>query len=112
MTVRDLEARFADRHIGPDADERATMLAALGLGSLEELADRAVPASIRDRDPIGLPPAVDESEGLGELRSLASRNTALLSLLGGGYSDTITPPGIQRNCLENPDWYTPYTPYQ
>jgi len=112
MTLRDLEAHFTDRHIGPDADEQAAMLAALGLGSLDELADRAVPASIRDRDALDLPPAGDETEVLEELRGLAARNAVLVSLLGGGYSDTITPPVILRNVLENPAWYTAYTPYQ
>jgi glycine dehydrogenase len=112
MTLRDLEAPFADRHIGPDADEQAAMLDALGLASLDELADRAVPASIRDRDPLDLPPAGDETVVLDELRALADRNTVLVSLLGGGYADTITPPVVLRNVLENPAWYTAYTPYQ
>ena len=84
MTLRDLEAHFADRHIGPDADEQAAMLDALGLASLDELADRTVPASIRDRDPLDLPPAGDETLVLDELRALADRNTVLVSLLGGG----------------------------
>src|SRR5450631_3264499 len=112
MTLRDLEAPFSDRHIGPGADEQAAMLDALGLASLDELADRTVPASIRDRDPLDLPAAGDETVVLDELRTLADRNTVLVSLLGGGYADTITPPVILRNVLENPAWYTAYTPYQ
>src|SRR5450631_1841966 len=112
MTLRDLEAHFADRHIGPDADDQAAMLDVLGLASLEELADRAVPASIRDHDPLDLPAAGDETVVIDELRALADRNTVLVSLLGSGYADTITPPVILRNVLENPAWYTAYTPYQ
>jgi glycine dehydrogenase len=112
MTLRDLEAHFADRHVGPDADDQAAMLDVLGLASLEELADRTVPASIRDHDPLDLPAAGDETVVIDELRALADCNTVLVSLLGSGYADTITPPVILRNVLENPAWYTAYTPYQ
>jgi glycine dehydrogenase len=88
------------------------MLDALGVGSLEELVDRVVPASIRWDKPLELPAAVTEREALDRLRSLAEQNEVATSLIGMGYHDTITPPVILRNVLENPGWYTAYTPYQ
>ncbi len=88
------------------------MLALLGLSSLDELIDQAVPSSIRLRAPLNLPAPLSESEVLEELRRLAWRNQACRSFIGQGYSDCITPPVIQRNILENPGWYTQYTPYQ
>ncbi len=113
MTLRDLEpTRFVDRHVGPDADEQQAMLAELGLGSLDDLAAATVPSSISSTEPLNLPPAVDEADVQDELRAIASRNQVLVSLIGTGYADTITPPVIQRNVLENPAWYTAYTPYQ
>jgi glycine dehydrogenase len=102
---------FADRHIGPRPDEVTAMLDELGLASLDELVDRVVPGSIRD-DELDLPPALSEIEALDRLRELAGRNTVATSLIGMGYSGTITPPVILRNVLENPAWYTAYTPYQ
>jgi glycine dehydrogenase len=113
MTLRDLEpTRFVDRHVGPDPAEQAAMLAALGLSSLDELAEETVPAAIRLSVPLELPAAADETAVADELRALAARNTVAVSLLGTGYADTITPPVIQRTVLENPAWYTAYTPYQ
>ncbi|MDQ4118478.1 MAG: aminomethyl-transferring glycine dehydrogenase [Actinomycetota bacterium] len=105
---------FADRHIGPDADGLATMLAATGASSLDDLAARALPDSIRDAEPVAttLPPAAAESEMLGELRALADRNTVTVPMIGLGYHGTRTPAVIRRNVLENPAWYTAYTPYQ
>ncbi|MBN9690925.1 MAG: aminomethyl-transferring glycine dehydrogenase [Verrucomicrobia bacterium] len=103
---------FAHRHIGPEPAEQAEMLNVLGLESLTELSRRAVPESIRLPRPLNLPPALSEIEALGRLRSLASRNQVFRSFIGLGYYDTITPPVIQRNILENPGWYTQYTPYQ
>ena len=113
-SLADLEhARpFANRHIGPDAGERAKMLDAIGYGSLAELAAAAVPAAIRHTGRLDLPPAASEAEALAELRTLASRNQVLTSMIGLGYYDTLTPPVIRRNLLENPAWYTAYTPYQ
>ncbi|MGZ4759816.1 MAG: aminomethyl-transferring glycine dehydrogenase, partial [Acidimicrobiales bacterium] len=110
----DLEGHdeFPARHIGPGADDRDQMLAALGLGSLGELVDRVVPASIRLDKPLDLAAACSEAETLAELRSLASRNQVMTSLIGMGYADTITPGVILRNVFENPAWYTAYTPYQ
>jgi glycine dehydrogenase len=105
---------FRHRHIGTTADTRARMLAAIGLGSTDELMARAVPASIRTGDdaPSALPAAATEREALAELRRLAAKNTVRTSMIGLGYSGTITPAVIQRNVLENPSWYTAYTPYQ
>ncbi len=104
--------RFADRHIGPDTDQQLTMLRALGFSSLDELSDAAVPPAIRSASPLDLPPAPSEAEALRALRALADRNEVFTSLIGMGYSGTITPGVIQRNVLENPAWYTAYTPYQ
>lgn len=111
---------FATRHIGPDADAIATMLAVIGVGSLDELADKALPAGILDAvgaDGLApglehLPPAATEEEALAELRALADSNTVAVSMIGQGYFDTLTPPVLKRNILENPAWYTAYTPYQ
>ena len=103
---------FVDRHIGPRADDQAAMLATLNYGSLAELVDAAVPAVIREAVPLTLTDALSETDALARLRELAGRNELFTSLLGLGYHDTITPPVILRNVLENPAWYTAYTPYQ
>ncbi|MER6817893.1 aminomethyl-transferring glycine dehydrogenase [Spirillospora sp. NPDC000708] len=103
---------FADRHVGPSPDERARMLAAIGYSGAEALIDDAVPAAIRTSRPLELPPALSETAALARLRELASRNTVLTSMIGLGYHGTITPGVILRNVLENPGWYTAYTPYQ
>ncbi|MGV0746405.1 aminomethyl-transferring glycine dehydrogenase [Mycolicibacterium sp. XJ870] len=111
---------FADRHIGPDASAVATMLEVIGVPSLEELAVKALPAGILDApDDDGrapglaqLPPAATEEQALAELRALADSNTVAVSMIGQGYFDTLTPPVLRRNILENPAWYTAYTPYQ
>jgi glycine dehydrogenase len=112
-TLDELEASapFAGRHIGTSAEDQAAMLAAVGHGSIEELVAAAVPGSIADRH-LDLPAAADEATVLAELRALAGRNTTAVSMIGLGYSDTVTPPVIRRNILENPAWYTAYTPYQ
>ncbi|MEO8428392.1 MAG: aminomethyl-transferring glycine dehydrogenase subunit GcvPB, partial [Verrucomicrobiota bacterium] len=104
--------RFVRRHIGPGATEIQQMLEALGMPNLEALVDAAVPANIRLRQPLGLPPGRSEFGVLNELRAIASKNQIFRSYIGMGYSDCITPPVIQRNILENPGWYTQYTPYQ
>jgi glycine dehydrogenase len=103
---------FVDRHIGPRAGEQAIMLAALNRRSLAELVDAAVPEVIREAAPLALPDPMSETEALERLRELAGRNQVFTSLIGLGYHDTITPPVILRNVLENPAWYTAYTPYQ
>ncbi|HEY4378182.1 MAG TPA: glycine dehydrogenase (aminomethyl-transferring), partial [Acidimicrobiales bacterium] len=105
-------APFAMRHIGPSADQEAKMLAALGASSLDDLVQRAVPGAIRSEAALALPPARTETEALAELRALAGRNQRVTSMIGLGYHDTITPAVIRRNVLENPAWYTAYTPYQ
>jgi glycine dehydrogenase len=107
-----MSREFADRHIGPSPSEVETMLAALEIDSVEQLVDRAVPEAIRIRTPLALPPGLTEPETLARLRELADRNRVLTSLIGQGYAATITPPVIQRNVLEDPGWYTAYTPYQ
>ena len=85
---------FADRHIGPDHHDRATMLEALGLSSLDDLVDAVVPRSIRQDAPLALPPAASEVEAIEELRALASRNVVRTSMIGLGYHDTVTPPVV------------------
>jgi len=103
---------FADRHVGPSADEVRQMLAVVGQPSLEALVDAAVPASIRSSRPLDLPAAGSEAEVTARLRAVAGRNTIRRSLIGLGYSGTVTPPVVRRNVLEDPSWYTAYTPYQ
>ncbi|MEU9980805.1 aminomethyl-transferring glycine dehydrogenase [Streptomyces sp. NPDC050856] len=103
---------FEQRHIGPDAEERAKMLAQVGYGSLDELTAAAVPDVIKSAEALGLPDARTEAEVLAELRSLAERNEVLAPMIGLGYYGTFTPPVILRNVMENPAWYTAYTPYQ
>jgi glycine dehydrogenase len=103
---------FASRHIGPDADEQAQMLKAVGYGSLDELMDAAIPEVIRWHGTLDLPAAASEEETIAELRAIASRNTVTTSMIGLGYHGTVTPAVIRRNVLENPAWYTAYTPYQ
>ncbi len=107
-----MSREFADRHLGPSPTEIETMLATVGVQSVAELIDRAVPEAIRERTPLELPAGLTEAEALARLRALADRNEVLVSLIGAGYSGTITPPVIQRNVLEDPAWYTAYTPYQ
>ena len=103
---------FARRHIGPrDADVRE-MLAALGCESLEQLVEQAVPAVIREEPFLTIPDGRGEAEVLAELKALSEKNQLFRSYLGMGYHGTITPPVILRNILENPGWYTAYTPYQ
>ncbi|MFL6584097.1 MAG: aminomethyl-transferring glycine dehydrogenase subunit GcvPA, partial [Chthoniobacterales bacterium] len=103
---------FARRHIGTNTETESEMLATLGFDQLDSLIDATVPKNIRLDRPLELPPAKSERDALEELRSIAVRNRVLRSFIGTGYSDCITPPVIQRNVLENPGWYTAYTPYQ
>src|ERR1700730_3450395 len=103
---------FADRHIGPNADEVFSMLRELGYDNLDALIDAAVPKNIRLDRQLDLPEAQSESEALAELRAISKKNKVTRSFIGAGYSDCVTPPVIQRNILENPGWYTAYTPYQ
>ncbi|MFE3886043.1 aminomethyl-transferring glycine dehydrogenase [Streptomyces lydicus] len=103
---------FEHRHVGPDHEAQAKMLAHLGFGSLDELTDTAVPDVIKSAEGLGLPQARTEAEVLQELHGLADRNQVLASMIGLGYYGTFTPPVILRNVMENPAWYTAYTPYQ
>ena len=103
---------FIGRHIGPSHDDVARMLDAVGASSLDELIDQTVPASIRLADALDLPDPVTEAEAITRLRALAAGNTVMRSLIGLGYHGTITPPVVLRNIIENPAWYTSYTPYQ
>src|SRR3989449_2998995 len=103
---------FARRHIGPNEVETEEMLGAVGYQNLAALIDAAVPKNIRLDRPLNLPEAKSEMEALAELRIIAKRNKVARSFIGAGYYDCITPPVIQRNILENPGWYTAYTPYQ
>ena len=104
--------QFVRRHIGPNAAETGEMLSLLGYKQLDELIDAAVPRKIRLGKQLNLPAAKSEFEALAELRRIAGENKVFRSFIGQGYYDTITPPVIQRNVLENPGWYTQYTPYQ
>jgi len=103
---------FARRHLGPQPEEVGTMLKLLGYESLEKLVDAVIPPAIRLRRPLDLPAAKGEREASEALREIMSHNKVFRSFIGQGYYDTITPPVIQRNVLENPGWYTAYTPYQ
>ncbi len=109
-----MTGRFADRHIGIDAAARETMLSAIGYDRLEDLLDAALPAGIRShpRTTSSLPAPASEAEALAELRALAAQNRPARPMIGLGYYDTVTPAVITRTVLENPSWYTAYTPYQ
>ncbi len=104
--------QFADRHIGPGRDDERRMLDTVGYGSVDELMDAAIPEVIRWHGTLDLPAPASEREAVAELRALASRNTVAVSMIGLGYHGTHTPAVIRRNVLENPAWYTAYTPYQ
>ena len=103
---------FTVRHIGSNPDQLAAMLETLGVDSLDDLIDQTVPASIRSNHRFRLPEALDENRLNKLSRQVAADNTAAISMIGLGYYGTVTPPVIRRNVMENPDWYTAYTPYQ
>src|SRR5213079_1047864 len=103
---------FECRHIGVDDDEAREMLHDLGLDNVDALIDATVPKNIRLDRQLNLPEAKSEPEALAELRAISKQNKIVKSFIGAGYSGCITPPVIQRNILENPGWYTAYTPYQ
>lgn len=103
---------FTRRHIGPTDGDVAAMLAAIGAGTIEELLGETMPPSIRELTPLDLPGGVPEADAIRRLREIAGRNQRVTSLIGMGYTGTITPPVIARNVLENPAWYSAYTPYQ
>jgi glycine dehydrogenase len=112
LGVLENHSEFIDRHIGPDDSQVSQMLSTLGLSSLEELIETTLPPSIQTNEPLALEDAKGESAVLNRLRDIADLNTLKHSMIGMGYHDTITPPVILRNILENPGWYTAYTPYQ
>ena len=103
---------FVRRHIGPDPEDQRRMLETVGYSSIEELMDAAIPAQIRTDSPLRLPSPATEAEVIQELRAIASRNRPMVQMIGLGYYGTHTPAVIRRNVLENPAWYTAYTPYQ
>src|SRR6266513_5759979 len=103
---------FARRHIGPNEDEVRVMLREVGFEDLDSLVEAAVPKNIRFDRQLNLPQPKSETEALAELRGISRKNKIARSFVGCGYSDCVTPPVIQRNILENPGWYTAYTPYQ
>jgi glycine dehydrogenase len=117
-TIKHVEAAippaesFVPRHVGPDERDVAEMLKTLGFPSLDALIDATIPAKIRFRRGLDLPKGMTELEVLAYFRTLASKNQVFRSFIGMGYSDCVTPPVIQRNIIENPGWYTAYTPYQ
>jgi glycine dehydrogenase len=112
LSELDTASAFADRHIGPGDADRATMLAAVGFDSLDALMSAAVPGGIRSADELDLPPAATEQQAADELRALAGRNAPREPMIGLGYHGTLTPAVVRRNVLEDPSWYTAYTPYQ
>ena len=112
MRTLDATDWFAPRHIGPSPDERDRMLQTVGVSSLDALIDEAIPRSIRITSPLNLPPPESEHQYLRRLAHLSHRNTPFRSYIGLGYHDTITPSVVLRMVMENPGWYTPYTPYQ
>ena len=105
-------SRFVGRHIGPNDEEIEAMLAEVGFQNLDDFIDSTVPKDIRLTTPLDLPAGKSEQEALTELRTIAQQNKVARSFIGAGYSDCVVPPVIQRNVLENPGWYTAYTPYQ
>ena len=112
MTTTPPARAFVDRHVGPRTGDVARMLEVVGAPTLAALIDQAVPAAIRSERPLDLPAARGEAEVADALRAIAGRNRVVTSMIGLGYHGTITPPVIRRNVLENPGWYTSYTPYQ
>jgi len=108
----DYQEKFQSRHIAPNEADTAKMLKTVGVSSLDELIDQTVPAGIRLKNPLNLPAAKSEFDYLNTLKQTASKNKVFKSFIGQGYYDVIVPGVIQRNILENPGWYTQYTPYQ
>ena len=103
---------FAERHIGPRQEDVAAMLSVIGVNSLDELIDKIVPSDIRLKQPLQTGAPMSEAEFLAELKEIASKDEIFTHYIGMGYYNTITPGVILRNIMENPGWYTAYTPYQ
>src|SRR5689334_8075224 len=113
MSLFEAQSReFQRRHIGPDEKQTREMLKAIEINSLDELIDRTVPAAIRMKKELDLPPAMSEHDYLNHIKDISLKNKVFRSYLGQGYYDTLTPSVILRNVFENPAWYTQYTPYQ
>ncbi|MGO3804721.1 MAG: aminomethyl-transferring glycine dehydrogenase [Sphingobacterium sp.] len=106
------QEKFQDRHNGPRARETQEMLAYLGVGTVDELIEQTVPSQIRLKQPMGVPVALSEKAYLAKVKQIADKNKVFKSYIGQGYNDVVVPGVIQRNVLENPGWYTQYTPYQ
>src|SRR6478752_4916744 len=113
MSLFEAQSReFQCRHIGPDENQMKEMLKTIHVNSLEELIDRTVPANIRMKGELNLPPAMSENEYLSHIKEISLKNKVFKNYIGQGYYDTITPSVILRNVFENPGWYKQYTPYQ
>ena len=110
--VKYFQHQFVDRHVGPNQDELSQMLHTIGVGSIEELIDLSIPKSIQSKEKLNVGNGISEKELIEKLKSIAEKNTIMKTYIGMGYYNCITPPVIQRNILENPGWYTQYTPYQ
>ena len=110
--VKYYQHQFVDRHIGPNQEELSQMLHTIGVGSIEELIDLSIPKSIQSKEKLNVGNGISEKELIEKLKSIAEKNTIMKTYIGMGYYNCITPPVIQRNILENPGWYTQYTPYQ
>lgn len=106
------QEQFQSRHIAPSAADTAKMLKTIGVSTLDELIEQTIPQKIRLAKPLNLPAAKSEFDYLNTLKQTASKNKVFKSFIGKGYYDVIVPGVIQRNILENPGWYTQYTPYQ
>ncbi len=111
LTINQQE-KFSHRHLGYGENDKDTMLKAIGFDSLDDLINKTIPASIRLKEPMSLDRAVPEQEFLRNLKKIASNNKVFKSYIGMGYYDTYVPNVILRNIMENPGWYTQYTPYQ
>ncbi len=108
----EMRGNFINRHIGPNQQQTRDMLAELGLNELEDIIEQAIPANILNRDPLKLTETISERAVITHLRKMRERNKVFTSMIGMGYYDTVMPAVIKRNVLENPGWYTAYTPYQ
>ena len=103
---------FKERHNGPTKQQMQEMLSTIGTDSLDTLIDETIPPAIRLKNPLNIPAGLTERDFLRKFKAIAQQNKVFKSYIGLGYHDTIIPPVIQRNILENPGWYTAYTPYQ
>ncbi|MDO9139713.1 MAG: glycine dehydrogenase (aminomethyl-transferring), partial [Methylobacter sp.] len=112
LTQLEMRGNFINRHIGPNPQQTTDMLAELGISELEDIIELAIPANILNHEPLKLTETISERAVITYLRNMRERNKVFTSMIGMGYYDTIMPAVIKRNVLENPGWYTAYTPYQ